>query len=69
MNLQSTKYVNMVSELVQKQLESHKQQEIPIQEDPQVTIDRVSKRIKERGARGILGLQRQFSAIDKEATG
>jgi hypothetical protein len=56
MNLQSTKYVNMVSELVQKQLESHKQQEIPIQEDPQVTIDRVSKRIKERGARGILGL-------------
>jgi Ca2+-binding EF-hand superfamily protein len=59
----------MVSELVQKQLESHKQQEIQIQEDPQLTIDRVSKRIKERGARGILGLQRQFAALDKEVTG
>lgn len=59
----------MVSELVQKQLESNKQPDAPLLEDPQVTIDRVFKRIKERGARGILGLQRQFIAIDKNAAG
>ena len=29
----------------------------------------MAKRIKERGARGILGLQRQFAALDKEASG
>ena len=59
----------MVSELVQKQLESHKQPEIPVLEDPQITIGRVAKRIKERGARGILGLQRQFAALDNQASG